>query len=860
MFQLGVQTIAWGERIGNLDAVLQEVAELGFQGVEFAQIPTYLDDIDLPPDENRALSVMAAHVSTLLEKHHLTLLGLAGGPIATRRKFIEGLRTPPLYLYTDSLTDVETCLSPANPPLAVHPHMFTVIEQYGEAVRLLTKYPSLRFLPDTAHLFLAGADVMEVFTRWRERMVAVHIKDWDPRYGWSRATYARGFCELGQGVIPLAAVLRWLREDYSGWVVVEQDFTELTPVESLSVSVSWLKGGDRATTGAKSLGVRVPDAPELLASASGKFAAAVATVIKSAQGHTGRLYAGVAKSSVGFFGASCASVWEVSSRTGMMTMHAFWPPDGPRPSTVVLKMTDALCAKAVADRRPALIHDLQKHARDGTFLDRALVQKCGVNHLLSIPVSNFFNINRVELLINVFLSEADDEMLRDRLIPEYASVVSQTVGAAWLAMRSHTMETLDFFVHGANTTSSLLDGFLPVLKRTLDCGGASVFLVDQVRGCLDLKATTGLEERPGAGPRAIRYLRGEGPPGKAWETRDQIHILDSTVERTQDRRPWERTQDCGSSMLVTPIYRFQHHGEIMGVIRCLGKRSSHPPIDVPFSTSDEINLDALQAALSQPLERLLGADRRIRSLRCISHELRVPIMMVMGAAEKVMKTTSSALGKAARTDQTAKGLLRKADAISRDLLGYARLMDLYVDNLSLLRPDEGIVLERERVILLQDIIAPVVSQIGYLLRRRRFSAEHIEYLGLSRLPAVFIDNRRFLQVFFNLFSNAVKYAYPEPSRFRIQIIGRHNPGFTRIEFRDWGTGIAEAAREDVFEEGFRGENARQCNVTGDGLGLWLVRRILEAHGASVRVTGLANPTELTLTLPSSLEMIPQTES
>ena len=53
--------------------------------------------------------------------------------------------------------------------------------------------PELMFVPDTGHLWLAGDDLLQVLEKTRDRLVAVHLKDWRPDYGFSFAGFSRAF-------------------------------------------------------------------------------------------------------------------------------------------------------------------------------------------------------------------------------------------------------------------------------------------------------------------------------------------------------------------------------------------------------------------------------------------------------------------------------------------------------------------------------------------------------------------------------------------------------------------------------------------------------------------------------------------
>jgi signal transduction histidine kinase/sugar phosphate isomerase/epimerase len=857
MCRLALQTILWGERVDNLEDIFRITRDLGFQGLELAQVPRYLDSLSLPEERDKALEVVAGRVSSLSKTYGIQIIGLAGGPLNEREVFSEKLAVSPLYTYTDSLADLSSHEPVPGPPLALHPHMFKSIESHTDAVALLQEKDWLSFLPDTAHMFLGGmneCDILKALKKWEKRLAAVHLKDWNPRYGWSRPTYARGFCELGEGVIDLDSIWHWLRDEYQGWVVIEQDCSEVSPAESLATSVAWLYPEESVKHYLAPISKYLSPSP-ILQTAPPTYSVAVNTVLRAAKGDIERLYMGIAKAACEWLGGVCSSVWEISNRNGTMAMHSFWPIEGVGPEIPILQLDDTLCAAAVSQRRPLLTEDLRQCVLDKSFLDEQLVETYGAARMLSIPIVNSFNITVVELILNVFLPDGTGMPEPEPLLTEFAKLISQLVGTAWIALRSYTMETLSFHLRDASTTASILKRTRELLTDDF-CYGVSSFLLDPLEKRLVLRDTSGLDSKKETKRGKVTYGYGEGIPGKCWERKDKINLADYSLEMESDCNAWEEVPEDSFGILATPIHRFPHHRDIIGVIRCRGRMISEGGVHLPFSASDEIRIDGVQTTLCQPLDRLTASERRVVSLRCVSHELRVPIMMIKGASQRVEETGVDLFRLTGRSDRIVKKSLKTALAVSRDILGYADLMDLYVDNLSVLRVENAIGMKLERVVLLQDILLPMVKQVGFLLKQRKFSSDSIFSRGFSRIPGLFVDRRRFLQVFFNLIGNSVKYSYDDPEKFKIEIIGHPASGGNRVIFRDWGTGIEEGTEESIFEEGFRGRNAREYNVTGDGLGLWLVARILREHGASIRVTHYGDPTEFTMDLPPGMEIPP----
>ncbi len=97
-------------------------------------------------------------------------------------------------------------------------------------------------------------------------------------------------------------------------------------------------------------------------------------------------------------------------------------------------------------------------------------------------------------------------------------------------------------------------------------------------------------------------------------------------------------------------------------------------------------------------------------------------------------------------------------------------------------------------------------------------------------PAICGDERRLIQVFNNLISNAIKYS---PDGGQIHISGRTHADYVTISVRDEGIGIPRHEQHRIFEKFARLDNALSRKTEGTGLGLFLTKAIIEAHGGSI---------------------------
>jgi signal transduction histidine kinase len=98
------------------------------------------------------------------------------------------------------------------------------------------------------------------------------------------------------------------------------------------------------------------------------------------------------------------------------------------------------------------------------------------------------------------------------------------------------------------------------------------------------------------------------------------------------------------------------------------------------------------------------------------------------------------------------------------------------------------------------------------------------------LPSIHADRDRLTQVASNLLNNAVKYS---PTGGRISVKSRADGEGVRIEVRDEGLGIPPEALETIFERYSRVDSQATKDIPGTGLGLPIVRQIVQLHGGKV---------------------------
>jgi signal transduction histidine kinase len=204
----------------------------------------------------------------------------------------------------------------------------------------------------------------------------------------------------------------------------------------------------------------------------------------------------------------------------------------------------------------------------------------------------------------------------------------------------------------------------------------------------------------------------------------------------------------------------------------------------------------------------------------VSHELRTPLTSIRGYLELVLAGEAGEL-----------------TAEQRDFLGIVdrnsdRLLHLVSDLLEVAQIESGRleldVAEEE----LGEFLAEAVAAASPL------AAGHGVELALHHNGEirVLVDRTRLGQVIDNLLSNALKFTH---AGGRVDVRLSTSNGAVLVEIADTGIGISPADQERLFQRFYRAAPAAEQAIPGSGLGLWISKAIVEAHGGSIGVESWA---------------------
>jgi two-component system CheB/CheR fusion protein len=285
--------------------------------------------------------------------------------------------------------------------------------------------------------------------------------------------------------------------------------------------------------------------------------------------------------------------------------------------------------------------------------------------------------------------------------------------------------------------------------------------------------------------------------------------------RAADDRLHQRKD--GSRFWASGALMPMHNGEgaVIGMVKVLRDQSEQRAAEEEVEQSRAELLDALRANESarKALEATDAAKDRF--LAVLSHELRNPLASISAAAELLAPESLPAQDQA-----RAARVIRRQSAAMKVLLG--DLLDV-----SSLRRGR-LVLRRDRVSA-QNIADAAVEATRPLIER----AGHVLNVHVAPQQDIWLDADpiRLAQVVSNLLSNAAKYT-PDGGHVTLEV--GSDKGEAVFEVTDDGIGMEPHTVEAMFEMFTQSEHAHERAAGGLGIGLALVRSIVELHGGTVR--------------------------
>ncbi len=226
-----------------------------------------------------------------------------------------------------------------------------------------------------------------------------------------------------------------------------------------------------------------------------------------------------------------------------------------------------------------------------------------------------------------------------------------------------------------------------------------------------------------------------------------------------------------------------------------------------------------------------------------SHQLRGPVTNIAWALET--------LGKEQGLEEEAKSLIDNASRAGQQLL------KIIEDLINIAKIEEGRFGYNFEPTDLVYFINEILTQVMPQARRASIKI----YLDRPKdpLPQVMINQEKMTMVFYNFLDNAIRYNV-QNGEVVVKVEKVEGENFVQVSVRDTGIGIPSNEINKIFGKFFRADNAVKFQTEGSGLGLYINKNIILAHGGKIWAESELNRgTTFCFTLPTSMDVIPERE-
>jgi signal transduction histidine kinase len=306
---------------------------------------------------------------------------------------------------------------------------------------------------------------------------------------------------------------------------------------------------------------------------------------------------------------------------------------------------------------------------------------------------------------------------------------------------------------------------------------------------------------------------------------DHPRIYTTEVRPSRESRTSGVDARRSGSLLVVPL---RHDGDVIGTlgVASAGGRRQFRESSLRFGRAlGDLAAVALHRAEALDSERRARAEAesavrtRDAVVSIVSHDLRNPLMAILGSADLLLELTDEHGHETERTQlATLKHAADSMNRLIRDLLDVTRL-------------ESGPLPVQQSHVNLLDVVDDVVDMFQIVVRARHMT---LTREGPQQVPMVVGDRDRLAQALSNLVANAVKFT-PDGGQIKIGVEVRADGVYASV--RDTGPGIPPEQIPHLFDRFWQ---ASRSDTRGLGLGLAIVKAIVEAHGGAVHVESVMN--------------------
>ena len=232
------------------------------------------------------------------------------------------------------------------------------------------------------------------------------------------------------------------------------------------------------------------------------------------------------------------------------------------------------------------------------------------------------------------------------------------------------------------------------------------------------------------------------------------------------------------------------------------------------------DFEEMRRRLKESAEEKVLLDKENKELISnISHDLKTPITAVKGYVEGIMDGVADTPEKMDRYVRTIYNKTNEMDHLINELTFYSKI-------------DTNRIPYTFSKLNVDDYFSDCAEEVGLELETRGIQLYYANYVEKDVL--VIADGEQIRRVIPNIISNAIKYM--DKPKGVIQIRVKDVGDFIQVEIEDNGKGIASKDLTYIFDRFYRTDVSRNSSKGGSGIGLSIVRKILEDHGGKVWAT------------------------
>ena len=243
-------------------------------------------------------------------------------------------------------------------------------------------------------------------------------------------------------------------------------------------------------------------------------------------------------------------------------------------------------------------------------------------------------------------------------------------------------------------------------------------------------------------------------------------------------------------------------------------------LDFVLEVDGTDDFEEMRRRLKESAEEKVLLDKENKELISnISHDLKTPITAVKGYVEGIMDGVADTPEKMDRYVRTIYNKTNEMDHLINELTFYSKI-------------DTNRIPYTFSKLNVDDYFSDCAEEVGLELETRGIQLYYANYVEKDVL--VIADGEQIRRVIHNIISNAIKYM--DKPKGVIQIRVKDVGDFIQVEIEDNGKGIASKDLTYIFDRFYRTDVSRNSSKGGSGIGLSIVRKILEDHGGKVWAT------------------------